>query len=252
MKGSGAIVCQTMNIDPTQAAIAIGVPAAAMLIGAASGLAWRPGPKVRSAVQHLAAGIIFAAVATELVPTLVAGTSWVAMSIGFFAGVVLMLGIRVVFDGDDGGEEGALPDVSVGMFAGLSVDLLIDGLLVALALSADEQGGMVLAAGVSFETFFLGMALAAVLAGRSGRLMGLAGVLALCLLIGGGGGLALATSLSGPWRLGLLAFGAAALLYLVTEELLVEAHQGDGETVGGTMLFFIGFGATLAITSAST
>jgi hypothetical protein len=37
----------------------------------------------------------------------------------------------------------------------------------------------------------------------------------------------------------------------VTEELLVEAHKGDGETVGGTMLFFIGFGVTLAIASAS-
>ena len=45
---------------------------------------------------------------------------------------------------------------------------------------------------------------------------------------------------------------SAMVLYLLTDELLVEAHEGDGETVGGTMLFFVGFGATLAIVSAST
>lgn len=37
-----------------------------------------------------------------------------------------------------------------------------------------------------------------------------------------------------------LAFGAAALLYLVTEELLVEAHEGE-ETPLLTAMFFLGF-----------
>ncbi|MCE1179719.1 MAG: hypothetical protein LWW86_11940 [Micrococcales bacterium] len=37
-----------------------------------------------------------------------------------------------------------------------------------------------------------------------------------------------------------LAFGAAALLYLVVEELLVEAHE-EAETVGLGAMFFLGF-----------
>ena len=39
-------------------------------------------------------------------------------------------------------------------------------------------------------------------------------------------------------------FGIAALLYLVVEELLVDAHQreGEGETMIGSLLFFVGFG----------
>ncbi|WP_049758920.1 hypothetical protein [Renibacterium salmoninarum] len=37
-----------------------------------------------------------------------------------------------------------------------------------------------------------------------------------------------------------LAFGAAALLYLVVEELLVEAHEHK-ETTVLTALFFVGF-----------
>ena len=38
-----------------------------------------------------------------------------------------------------------------------------------------------------------------------------------------------------------VAFGAAALLYLVVEELLVEAHE-RGDTTLGSLLFFVGFG----------
>ncbi len=36
-----------------------------------------------------------------------------------------------------------------------------------------------------------------------------------------------------------LSFGAAALLYLVTEELLYEVHE-ESETSMGTALFFVG------------
>lgn len=39
---------------------------------------------------------------------------------------------------------------------------------------------------------------------------------------------------------GMLAFGVAALLYMVTEELLVEAHE-EPETPIQTAMFFLGF-----------
>lgn len=41
---------------------------------------------------------------------------------------------------------------------------------------------------------------------------------------------------------GALAFAAAALLYLVTEELLMEVHEGDEpETPFSTLVLFAGF-----------
>ena len=43
-----------------------------------------------------------------------------------------------------------------------------------------------------------------------------------------------------------LSFGAAALLYLVTEELLREAHE-ERETALGTLMFFVGFPAFLVV-----
>jgi ZIP family zinc transporter len=53
-------------------------------------------------------------------------------------------------------------------------------------------------------------------------------------------GATLLAGLSGPWLEGVLAFGAAALLYLVTEELLVEAHKLP-DTPLMTAGFFLGF-----------
>ena len=43
-------------------------------------------------------------------------------------------------------------------------------------------------------------------------------------------------------HVGVISFGVAALLYLVTEELLLEAHEGgDGHVWWVDSLFFLGF-----------
>ena len=46
--------------------------------------------------------------------------------------------------------------------------------------------------------------------------------------------------LSGVWLAGVISFGLAALLYLVTEELLFEAHEVK-QTHPATAMFFGGF-----------
>ena len=53
-------------------------------------------------------------------------------------------------------------------------------------------------------------------------------------------------NLNGAALGGVLAFGLAALLYLVTEELLVEAHEVR-ETRATTAMFFVGFLVLLMI-----
>lgn len=47
-------------------------------------------------------------------------------------------------------------------------------------------------------------------------------------------------------REGVISFGQAALLYLVTEELLVEAHEVK-ETLPATAMFFIGILALIVL-----
>ncbi len=65
-------------------------------------------------------------------------------------------------------------------------------------------------------------------------------VLALLVAAGETLGATLLAGLSGPTLITVLAFGAAALLYLVTEELLTEAHEVP-ETGWGAASSFTGF-----------
>ena len=53
-----------------------------------------PGEKTRITVQHFAAGVVFAAVAIELLPELVTNMQLLPLIIGFLSGVALMLVVR--------------------------------------------------------------------------------------------------------------------------------------------------------------
>ena len=74
------------------------LPVAATLCAILVALTHRPSAGARSALQHLAAGIVFAAVATEIVPEMLAGGHVLAVASGFAAGVALMFGVRVASD----------------------------------------------------------------------------------------------------------------------------------------------------------
>jgi len=54
------------------------------------------------------------------------------------------------------------------------------------------------------------------------------------------------SGLSGATLVGVLSFATAALMYLVTEELLVEAHQLPDMALA-TAMFFLGFLGLLVI-----
>ena len=135
-----------------------------------------------------------------------------------------------------------------GMLAATAVDLAIDGLLIGLGFAIDVSSGVLLTVAVAFEVLFVAVGLAATLRarGRSQRftaisLVSMAAVTAGCMLLGA----SLLADLGPLWRIVVLSFGAAALLYLVTEELLVDAHAEGADTLVGSMLFFVGFGASL-------
>ncbi len=65
-------------------------------------------------------------------------------------------------------------------------------------------------------------------------------LLALIVLVSAGLGSTLFAGLSGAPLVGVLSFATAALLYLVTEELLAEAHNIP-DTALATAMFFLGF-----------
>lgn len=215
-------------------------PAVAVLVGAGVTFVRAPGPAMRSAVQHLAAGVIFCVLATELLPDLVhRRMPWVTVT-GFSIGVGVMLALKWASERKAPAANGR---DTRGLMTALGVDVALDGMLIGLSFAAGQRQGMLLTVALVLELFFLGVSCATSL-GKIGKsrinIAGVCAFLAVALLAGAGAGAALLNHVPPAYVDGMLAFGVAALLYLVTEELLVEAHQ-EPETPVQTAMFFLGF-----------
>lgn len=215
------------------------IPVIAVLLGSIFAVWRRPGPKLVSAVQHMAAGVVFAAAAAEILPQVKHGQSLWATFIGGTLGVVVMLSLKSL----EGRWKGP-----VGMLSAIGIDIFIDGLVLGLAFLAGEKAGVLLTIALTLEVLFLGLTVTSELGEtiRSRRqIVAISVGLALLLPLGTIAATPVAL-LSAPVITAFLAFGLVALLYLVTEELLVEAHeQPDSPLI--TAMFFVGFLTLLLI-----
>ena len=78
------------------------LPLGAVLIGTLWALLRRPGTTFVSATQHLAAGVVFAAAAVEILPQIKHEASPTATLIGGAVGVGVMLAIKALEDRSSG------------------------------------------------------------------------------------------------------------------------------------------------------
>ncbi|MBI2802438.1 MAG: transporter [Gammaproteobacteria bacterium] len=217
-------------------------PAAAVVVGGIVASIRAPGPGTRSAVQHFAAGVVFAALATELLPDVMHRRLPLVTIAGFALGVIVMLGLKALTQPPPRPDllQGQLP---TSLLIALAVDIALDGLLIGVGFAAGVRQGLLLTIALALEVLFLGVSAAAALcgAGASRATIGLIAMgLGALLLAGAGIGAALLINMSGVAFDAVLSFGVAALLYLVTEELLVEAHEVP-ETPFLSATFFVGF-----------
>ncbi len=197
-------------------------------------------------IQHFAAGVVFAAAAGEVLPDLRRQGHLPAVVVGFTAGVLVLLGLQQLEQRAASGlakEQGAgrLP---VGLLAATGIDLLIDGVLVGLGVTLGARQGLVLTIALTLEIAFLALAVTAELAeGGASRLRAALMPSLLALLVVAGALFAVLVLGHAPAAVlaAVLAGGIAALLYLVTEELITEAHESAAETPLLTALFFVGF-----------
>lgn len=218
------------------------VPAFAAIVSAIVAAVWPPRGQVRRMVQHLAAGVVFAVVAGELLPELRDLHAVGDVALGFGLGVLAMLGIRA-------GAERLRKAGRLGTLVPIGIDFALDGLLVGLGFAAGNAVGRLLVVALTIELVALGLALAAKPGSSRGarwRAVGTTAALAVLLVAGALGGATAFRNLSGPRLADVLAFGSAALLYLVTEELLVEAHEVP-ETPFAAAMFFVGFGTLFVL-----
>ena len=211
-----------------------GIAAAMLIVGAAIAYRWAPGDRTRSALQHLAAGVICAVTAAELVPEALKTARGLDFSVGFVAGVALMLVAKAL------GERLSGENSRGGFLVATGLDVSIDGLLIGVAFSIGTDTGGLLVLAFTLELAALGLALGATGTRSLRHSVGTAALLALPVLPAAVVGQLVVSQLPIAFRAGLVGFATAVLLYLVIEELMSEAHEVEERPLA-TSLFFAGF-----------
>ncbi len=218
------------------------IPALVALAGGVLAAFWTPSHATRSLIQHFAAGVVLAALAVELLPEIEREHAPGPVLAGAFAlGSLFMYALKVGSTRMEHAASlaGTATGLSTGLLLATFIDVATDGFIIGAGFAAGGETGTILALGLSVELLFLGLALTSA-ATAGGRIVAISGALGLTVLT---------FSLLGNWLLagashavigGVLAFSAAALLYLVTEELLMEAHEVEEKPIS-TLVLFGGF-----------
>jgi zinc transporter, ZIP family len=212
------------------------------ILGSVIALFWNPKVKIRSAIQHFAAGAVLAAVASNVIPEVERIGTLPGIVSGFVTGGLLMIGLKwlVIRFEHQGGQKKKLP---MGLAAAAAVDTLIDGTLISAGFSANEQLGSLLAIALALELLFLTLSVG--IEFREGNFqwwqsLAVTGGIALMLLVGAFGAAFFLADAPETTLAIVLSFGAAALIYLIAEELLVENVQAE-ESIFSTVTLFSGF-----------
>jgi ZIP family zinc transporter len=211
------------------------------LVGGVIAVYRPPGPQMESNVQHLAAGVVFAAVAAELLPDIHDQSPAVVVT-GFAAGIVTMLGIHRLSKAIEKRGVGGNFAGAAGLIITIAIDMLIDGVLIGVTFIEETATGVIIALALAIEVLFLGVAAVVALPEEMGKLrkMAVPATFGTLLAVGVTVGVFTLEGAAETTIAVVLAFGAAALLYLVTEELLVKAGNVP-QTPVSTTLFFVGF-----------
>jgi ZIP family zinc transporter len=199
----------------------------------------------RSSVLHFAAGVVFSVVSVELLPDIIKNHKPIEVAIGFGLGIITMLSVKFFAEKFESKtkESEKQKSLPMGLLIALGIDLTIDGLLLGVGFAAGNTEGILLSVALALETFSLGLAVVLACAdanlSKQKNLLILFG-LGMTFFVGAIVGITMLAGLSQEILELVLSFGLAALLFLVTEELLTEAHE-EKESPFQTSMFFVGF-----------
>ncbi len=218
------------------------IPALVALSGGILAAVWTPSHPTRSMIQHFAAGVVLAALAVELLPEIEREHAPGLVLAGSFAlGSLFMYGLKLwtLKMEHTAKLAGTATGLSTGLLLATFIDVATDGFIIGAGFAAGGETGTILALGLSVELLFLGLALTSA-ATKGWRIIGISGALGVTVLVFSMLGNLLLSGASHAVIGGTLAFSAAALLYLVTEELLMEAHEVEEKPIS-TLVLFGGF-----------
>ncbi|MHB8888560.1 MAG: ZIP family metal transporter [Acidobacteriaceae bacterium] len=185
----------------------------------------------------------------ELVPDLMRRRSPISTALGFSFAVLVLVALKRMEDSTGN----AVPTIPKTYIAATGIDLLLDGFVIAIGFAAGAKQGKLLTVALTLELASLGLALIGELLDRQlsrWKAFTITAGVSCLLLIGSAVGAMILKHLSPSLLAAALGFGVAALLFLVTEELLLEAHKQE-DTSTTTVIFFAGFLSILILDMVS-
>ncbi len=216
------------------------LPAAGNLLGAALAEIFPVSGRILSLALHLAAGIVLAVVGLEIMPkALDVGAPWAPL-LAFVAGggvfvaldrVVGSVGVRLGVSEERGG--------ALAVFGGVSIDVFSDGVMIGTGTVLNPALGLLLALGQVPADVPEGFAAVATLrdagVSRKRRLLMAVGF-AVPVLLGAAVGFLALRNAPEVLTLSVLALTGGALVAVVVEEMVTEAHAGDTSGLGPVFL----------------
>lgn len=224
------------------------LPALGNFAGGAAAEIFPVSSKGLSLALHAAAGIVLAVVGLELMPeALDSSAPWVPL-VAFVGGGAFFLGLDKVIGYVQARLSGKGDKGPWAIFFGVSLDLFSDGVMIGTGTVINPALGVLLAAGQVPADIPEGFAAVATLqrAGISrGRRLALAAGFAIPILVGATLGYFALRGAPELLTLSVLALTGGALTSVVIEEMIPEAHEGEGgeprlgalALVGGFALF---------------
>lgn len=128
-----------MQVQIQEVLLFVLLPMASIVVGGVITTFFTPAPLLRSALQHLAAGVIFYAVAVELLPKVISHReSSLAIGVGFTAGVAFLLIVEEFTSRAEYKKQAKRESTfnPTGFLVAVALDVTLDGLLIGLAFAA--------------------------------------------------------------------------------------------------------------------
>ena len=196
-----------------------------------------------SAALQFAAGIITGLVAFSLMPPAVRDGPYIGVLIGFFFGGALFVTLEYLaahaLPSNPASGDGSL---SLGLYIGILVDLIIDGVVIGIGSTLTLETGLLLALSLSISTMPLAFVTIATARkqGMPKKNRNILAYLFIACIIGGALiGYGLLRNQSLDVRLILIALASGFLITLVTQSMIPEANR-DGEPNFAGILYMSG------------
>jgi zinc transporter, ZIP family len=217
------------------------------VLGGVGAYYWDPSTRWRGYVQHLAAGILTAVIAIDVLPEALGDGDPPFLILGFAFGSLVMMGLRFLSQKLEKRKDNSFP---YGLTIASVLDTTIDGMIIGVGFTVSTELGITLVIGLAIDLSVLTLSVGSEFrkedVSKRNTLLTTSGI-AVMVAVGAVLGYLVFSGMEPNQTAVVLAFSAAALLYLVTEELLAKGHSARQST-GTVFFFFLGFIALMAFT----